>query len=68
MFDSMEASVSTPKQAKGLEFDAVVVVEPRRIVEEELGDARALYVALTRSVQELIIVSSSRKASAFLGI
>ena len=42
--------------SKGLEFDAVLVVEPSAIVTERDGGARALYVALTRAVQELRIV------------
>jgi DNA helicase IV len=45
--------------AKGLEFDAVVVIEPHRIV-ESVGDtatgARVLYVSLTRAVQHLSVV------------
>lgn len=42
--------------AKGLEFDAVVVVEPARIVAEEVQRLRALYVALTRPTQRLTVV------------
>lgn len=42
--------------AKGLEIDAVVVVEPSRIVESEMQGMRALYVALTRPTQRLTIV------------
>ena len=42
--------------AKGLEFDAVVVVEPARIVSEEPSGVRVLYVALTRAVQHLGIL------------
>ncbi|PLS75311.1 MAG: helicase [Actinobacteria bacterium] len=41
---------------KGLEFDAVVVVEPARIVGESAQGLRALYVALTRATQRLTIV------------
>jgi DNA helicase IV len=42
--------------AKGLEIDAVVVVEPARIASSELQGLRALYVALTRPTQRLTIV------------
>ncbi len=43
--------------SKGLEFDAVLVVEPATIVEEEgATGVRALYVALTRAVQALTVV------------
>ena len=41
---------------KGLEFDAVVVVEPSQIVAESDGDLRLLYVVLTRAVQHLSVV------------
>ena len=51
-----EALMLLPASAsKGLEFDAVVLVEPRLIMTEERG-ARRLYVALTRAVQQLVIV------------
>ena len=41
--------------AKGLEFDAVIVVEPAAIVAESEHGARLLFVALTRPVQRLVI-------------
>ncbi|MEO7837611.1 MAG: ATP-binding domain-containing protein, partial [Acidimicrobiales bacterium] len=41
---------------KGLEFDAVVVVEPGRIVAESAQGLRGLYVALTRATKRLSIV------------
>lgn len=41
---------------KGLELDAVVVVEPWRIVSGHEQGLRSLYVALTRSTQRLSIV------------
>jgi len=41
--------------AKGLEFDAVVVVEPAAIVAESEHGARLLFVALTRAVQRLVL-------------
>jgi DNA helicase IV len=49
---------------KGLEFDAVVVVEPSQIVAEAEGDLRLLYVVLTRAVQHLSIVHSRPLPSA----
>jgi DNA helicase IV len=49
----------TPLESKGLEYDAVVVVEPDRIVSDTLGGVRALYVALTRATQRLITVNST---------
>jgi DNA helicase IV len=44
------------RDIKGLEFDAVVVVEPAAIA-DELG-LRALYIALTRATQRLTVIST----------
>ncbi|MET0143235.1 MAG: AAA family ATPase [Ilumatobacteraceae bacterium] len=44
---------------KGLELDGVVVVEPSRIVSDEVQGLRALYVALTRPTQRLTIVHAA---------
>lgn len=41
---------------KGLELDAVIVVEPARIVSDTPHGMRALYVALTRPTQRLSVV------------
>jgi DNA helicase IV len=46
----------TIEDAKGLEFDAVTVVEPARIVRETRQGLRALYVAFTRATQMLSII------------
>jgi superfamily I DNA/RNA helicase len=45
--------VLTVRQAKGLEFDAVLVVDPERIVAESPRGHSDLYVALTRATQRL---------------
>lgn len=45
--------------AKGLEIDCVVVVEPAEIVASERQGMRALYVALTRPTQRLVIVHAT---------
>jgi DNA helicase IV len=42
--------------AKGLEYDHVVVVEPRAIVDAEPRGLRRLYVVLTRAVTSLTVV------------
>ena len=42
--------------AKGLEFDAVLLVEPARVLAESPRGANDLYVALTRSTQRLAVV------------
>jgi DNA helicase IV len=52
-------SLVSPLESKGLEFDAVVVVEPRRIAGDHAHGARLLYVALTRAVQHLTIVHAT---------
>ncbi|HET7044978.1 MAG TPA: ATP-binding domain-containing protein, partial [Gaiellaceae bacterium] len=57
VFEEAETPVLTPREAKGLEFDHVVVVEPAAIAEEggEQG-LRHLYVALTRPTKTLVVV------------
>jgi DNA helicase IV len=52
-FDSVP--LLTPRAAKGLEFDHVVVVEPALIAARDQG-LRELYVALTRPTTTLVIV------------
>ena len=52
-----------PPEAKGLEFDAVVVVEPSAIYTDVHG-GRLLYIALTRAVQALAIVHADPLPSA----
>ena len=47
----------TPPEAKGLEFDAVVVVDPAAIVAASERGAGALYVAMTRATQRLYLVT-----------
>jgi hypothetical protein len=49
-------AVYTVGGVKGLEFDAVVVVEPAHIVAERRNGMRALYVALTRTTGRLHLV------------
>lgn len=48
--------VLTTEQAKGLEFDSVLVVDPDRIVAESPRGHSDLYVALTRATQRLTIL------------
>jgi len=58
LFDDTRVSVLTPREAKGMEFDHVIVVEPAQIVEEAAGGQglRELYVALTRPTTTLVVV------------
>jgi DNA helicase IV len=53
--------VLSPLESKGLEYDAVVAVEPDRIVAETPGAVRALYVVLTRATQRLVTVGSTSR-------
>jgi hypothetical protein len=45
-------------EAKGLEYDAVVVVEPGELITESTTGPRTLYVALTRATQRLTVVTT----------
>ena len=58
LFDETRIPLLTPREAKGMEFDHVVVVEPAAIVDEALGGQglRELYVALTRPTRTLAVV------------
>jgi DNA helicase IV len=58
LFDEARMPVLTPRDAKGLEFDHVVVVEPAQIVDEapDGQGLRELYVALTRPTRTLVVV------------
>lgn len=48
-----------PSETKGLEFDAVLVVEPDRILADGPRGAADLYVALTRATQRLGVLHTS---------
>src|SRR5579862_7092033 len=48
--------ILTPRQAKGLEFDHVVVVEPAAVADDGDRGLRELYVALTRPTKTLVVV------------
>lgn len=53
----------SPLNAKGLEYDAVVVVSPDQIVAESPGGERVLYVALTRPTQRLVTIDLDAEGS-----
>jgi DNA helicase IV len=53
---SRPVTVLGAPDAKGLEFDAVVVLEPAAIAGDEQRGLRLLYVAMTRPIQHLSIV------------
>ncbi len=56
LFDEISVPVLTPRQAKGLEFDHVVVVEPAAVADDGDRGLRELYVALTRPTRTLVVV------------
>jgi DNA helicase IV len=51
-------AVLTVAEAKGLEFDSVLIVEPTGILAQSSRGAADLYVALTRATQRLGVVHS----------
>jgi len=56
---SDDVTVSTVREAKGLEFDSVVLVEPAGILADSARGLNDLYVALTRATQRVGIVHST---------
>ncbi|MCC9703860.1 AAA family ATPase [Streptomyces sp. MNU76] len=55
-------------EAKGLEYDATVVVSPAEIADESPAGLRVLYVALTRATQQLTVVSAERDDPDAMGV
>jgi DNA helicase IV len=53
---SAPVAVLTVAEAKGLEFDSVLVVDPAGMLDESPRGASDLYVALTRATQRLGVV------------
>ena len=54
--DRSRVAVLTVEQAKGLEFDSVVLVEPAAIAAESRRGVNDLYVAITRATQRLHVL------------
>ncbi|MGA4541793.1 HelD family protein [Uniformispora flossi] len=52
--------------AKGLEFDAAVIADPREIAEQAPSGLRTLYVALTRATRSLVVVTEDQDWAADL--
>ena len=48
--------VLTVRQAKGLEFDCVLIADPARLLAESPRGLNDLYVALTRATQQVGVV------------
>ena len=53
--------------AKGLEFDSVVLVQPQEIIDEYRG-VGSLYVAMTRPTQRLRTVSAGPLPAGYDGV
>jgi DNA helicase IV len=57
-----------PSETKGLEFDAVLVVQPERILADGPRGAAELYVALTRATQRLGVLHLGPLPQALTGL
>lgn len=56
--DEPGIALLAPHEAKGLEFDAAVVVEPGHILDDDPRGHRLLYIALTRSIGHLHLIGA----------
>jgi superfamily I DNA/RNA helicase len=61
---SGRVNVVGPMSAKGLEYDATVIVDPAEITAESPGGVRVLYVALTRAAHRMTVLEVSTRGSA----
>jgi DNA helicase IV len=60
--------VLTVRQAKGLEFDTVLIGDPAGILAESPRGLNDLYVALTRATQRLGVVHSGELPKVLTGL
>ena len=58
--DDTPLTVLTPVEAKGLEFDAVIVAEPAALIDADRRGVHDLYVALTRPTQRLSVIHTGK--------
>ncbi|SFO43046.1 DNA helicase IV [Geodermatophilus obscurus] len=65
---SLGPVVLLPGEAKGLEFDSVVVVDPQGVLDEGVRGLNDLYVALTRATQRLTVLSPGALPSVLAGL
>ncbi|MGI5341043.1 HelD family protein [Streptomyces sp. CA-181903] len=65
--DREAVSVLPAAQAKGMEYDHVLVVEPATIADGGPAGPRRLYVALTRSTQSLTVLHTTPLPEALTG-
>jgi hypothetical protein len=59
--DDARLQVVTSMEAKGMEYDGVLVVEPDEIIAESPSGVRTLYVALSRATQRLSTVGTTER-------
>ncbi|WP_123916158.1 HelD family protein [Georgenia muralis] len=64
---SQSINVVSPVAAKGLEFDAIVIADPERIIEAGPEGFRMLYIAVTRTTHYLNIVHPAGHLPEVLG-
>lgn len=62
---SQDIVVLTPEEAKGLEFDGVVLVEPAEMASAAHVGMGSLYVALTRATHALHVITSQDMPAGF---
>ena len=58
--DSANILVTSPAEAKGLEVDHLIVVEPSTWYDQTPETRRAMFVVLTRSTKTVTVIQSSR--------
>jgi DNA helicase IV len=56
------------RQAKGLEFDSVLIAEPAEILAESPRGASDLYVGMTRATQRLGVLHSGEPPQVLSGL
>jgi DNA helicase IV len=66
--DGRPVVVLTPHAAKGLEFDAVLLCEPERMLDGSRAGAAELYVSLTRATQRLGVLHSAPLPACLTGL
>jgi hypothetical protein len=65
---SRRVAVLPVREAKGLEFDAVVVVDPAAVLAASHRGANDLYVAVTRATQRLTVVTDTELPDVLAGL
>ncbi|GAA4112072.1 HelD family protein [Enteractinococcus coprophilus] len=58
----------TAQNAKGLEYDAVIIVEPQNLVHDAGDSVGNLYVAMTRATQTLTLITTASEAQLPAGL